>query len=65
MGLEAAQRLAGVMPQANIFIKTYDRGVDVRARVAARAGVVLYEPFTREALRMAIYAPKPSTSAME
>ena len=62
---EIAQRLAGTVPRANIFITTYDRGVDVRARLAKSARIVLYEPVTTEALRMAIYAPKPSTSAME
>jgi len=62
---EIAQRLADTVPRANIFITTYDRGVDVRARLAKSARIVLYEPVTTEALRMAIYAPKPSTSAME
>lgn len=64
-GLQMAKRLATLIPPANIFLKTYDRGVDVRAAVSGNAGVILYEPVTLEALRMAIYSPKPSTSAIE
>jgi two-component system, sensor histidine kinase LadS len=64
-GLALAHQLATIIPPANIFLKTYDRGVDVRAAVSGSAGVILYEPVTREALWMAIYSPKPSTSAIE
>ncbi len=64
-GQEIAQRLAGTVPQTNIFITTYDKAVDVRARLAKSAGIVLYEPVTQQALHFAIYSAKPSTSAME
>lgn len=60
-----AQRLAGTVPQTNIFITTYDKGVDVRARLAKSARIVLYEPVTQQALHFAIYSVKPSTSIME
>ncbi len=64
-GREVAHQLRALLPRGNIFISTYDRGVDVRAALSNSAGIILYEPVTPDALRFAIYSAKPSTSAME
>lgn len=53
-GAEIAKVLAGRIPRSHIFICTFDRGVDVRARLAPVAGTILYQPVTSEALQHAL-----------
>jgi len=53
-GVQAATRLGALLPRNHILIATYDRGVDVRARLAPVAGTVLYHPVRLEALDFAL-----------
>ncbi|MEQ1889306.1 MAG: ATP-binding protein [Alphaproteobacteria bacterium] len=49
-GIDAAARLGALLPRSNISICTYDQGVDVRAKLAPVAGVILYQPVSQQAL---------------
>lgn len=53
-GIDAATLLASRLPRNNIFICTYDQGVDMRARLAPAAGAILYQPVSPEALHYAV-----------
>lgn len=53
-GIDAATLLASRLPRNNIFICTYDQGVDMRARLTPAAGAILYQPVCPEALHYAV-----------
>ena len=53
-GVQAAIRLGALLPRNQILIATYDRGVDVRARLAPAAGTILYHPVSLKALDFAM-----------
>lgn len=53
-GIEAATQLASIIPRRNIFIFTYDQGVDIRARLAPVSAIILYQPVSQQALEFAL-----------
>ncbi len=54
-GIDAAKRFVSAgTPRSNILISTYDRGVDMRVKLAAYCGTILYQPVTAEVLKFVL-----------
>ncbi|MCK9993218.1 MAG: hypothetical protein Dbin4_01738, partial [Alphaproteobacteria bacterium] len=53
-GMKIAAQLATTLSRNNIFICTYDRGADMRAKLASFTGVILYQPVSPQTLEYAL-----------